>query len=45
MRKVDVIGVGMTKFTTPKARKLAQHNERAVFRDLLTTEEVMASPH
>lgn len=28
-----------------KARKHAQHNERAVFRDLLTIEEVMASPH
>jgi sterol carrier protein 2 len=27
-----------------KARKHAQHNERAVFRDLLTLEEVMASP-
>ncbi len=30
---------------TVKARKHAQHNERAVFRDLLTLEEVMASPH
>ncbi len=28
-----------------KARKHAQHNERAVFRDLLTLEEVMGSPH
>ena len=28
-----------------KARKHAQHNERAVFRDLLSLEEVMASPH
>ncbi len=28
-----------------KARKHAKHNERAVFRDLLTLEEVMASPH
>ncbi len=28
-----------------KARKHAQHNERAVFRDLLTEEEVMQSPH
>jgi len=28
-----------------KARKHAEHNERAVFRDLLTVEEVMASPH
>lgn len=29
---------------TVKARKHAQHNERAVFRDLLTVEEVLASP-
>ncbi|MBU2488432.1 MAG: lipid-transfer protein [Proteobacteria bacterium] len=28
-----------------KARKHAQHNERAVFRDLLSLEEVMAAPH
>ncbi len=28
-----------------KARKHAQHNERAVFRSLLTLEEVMESPH
>lgn len=28
-----------------KARKHAQHNERAVFRNLLTLEEVMESPH
>jgi acetyl-CoA acetyltransferase len=28
-----------------KARKHAQHNERAVFRNLLTIEEVMESPH
>jgi acetyl-CoA acetyltransferase len=28
-----------------KARKHAEHNERAVFRNLLTLEEVMASPH
>ncbi len=28
-----------------KARKHAQHNERAVFRDLLTLEEIMESPH
>lgn len=28
-----------------KARKHAQHNERAVFRDLLSLDEVMASPH
>jgi acetyl-CoA acetyltransferase len=28
-----------------KARKHAQHNERAVFRDLLTLEEIMAAPH
>lgn len=28
-----------------KARKHAEHNERAVFRNLLTVEEVMASPH
>lgn len=28
-----------------KARKHAQHNERAVFRDLLTLEAVMESPH
>jgi len=28
-----------------KARKHAQHNDRAVFRDLLTVEEVMQSPH
>ncbi len=27
-----------------KARKHAQHNERAIFRDLLTAEEVLASP-
>ena len=27
-----------------KARKHAQHNERAIFRDLLTVEEVLASP-
>jgi len=30
---------------TVKARKHAQHNERAIFRDLLTVEQVMASPH
>lgn len=30
---------------TVKARKHAEHNERAVFRNLLTVEEVMASPH
>lgn len=30
---------------TVKARKHAQHNERAIFRDLVTVEEVMASPH
>jgi sterol carrier protein 2 len=30
---------------TVKARKHAQHNERAIFRDLLTVSEVMASPH
>lgn len=30
---------------TVKARKHAEHNERAVFRDLLTLEEVMESPH
>ena len=29
---------------TVKARKHAQHNERAIFRDLLTVEEVLASP-
>jgi len=29
---------------TVKARKHAQHNERAVFRDQLTVEEVLASP-
>lgn len=28
-----------------KARKHAQHNQRAVFRDLLTLEEVMEAPH
>jgi acetyl-CoA acetyltransferase len=28
-----------------KARKHAEHNERAVFRNLLSLEEVMASPH
>lgn len=28
-----------------KARKHAQHNERAVFRDLLSVEQVMDSPH
>ncbi len=28
-----------------KARKHAEYNERAVFRDLLSLEEVMASPH
>lgn len=28
-----------------KARKHAEHNERAVFRDLLTLEEVMEAPH
>jgi len=28
-----------------KARKHAEHNERAVFRNLLTVEEVMESPH
>ncbi len=28
-----------------KARKHAQHNERAVFRDLLTVEQVLESPH
>jgi acetyl-CoA acetyltransferase len=28
-----------------KARKHAQHNERAVFRDLLSLEDVMNSPH
>ncbi|ABW66742.1 lipid-transfer protein [Desulfosudis oleivorans] len=28
-----------------KARKHAQHNERAVFRDLLSLDEVMSSPH
>jgi acetyl-CoA acetyltransferase len=28
-----------------KARKHARHNERAVFRDLLSLEEVMAAPH
>ncbi len=28
-----------------KARKHAEHNERAVFRNLLTLDEVMASPH
>lgn len=28
-----------------KARKHAEHNERAVFRNLLTIEEVMAAPH
>ncbi|MBT4268268.1 MAG: lipid-transfer protein [Deltaproteobacteria bacterium] len=28
-----------------KARKHAEHNERAVFRNLLTLEEVMESPH
>jgi acetyl-CoA acetyltransferase len=28
-----------------KARKHAEHNERAVFRNLLTVEEVMDSPH
>jgi len=28
-----------------KARKHAEHNERAVFRDQLTLEEVMAAPH
>jgi len=30
---------------TVKARKHAEHNERAVFRNLLTLEEVMQSPH
>ena len=30
---------------TVKARKHAEHNERAVFRNLLTVEEVMESPH
>ncbi len=30
---------------TVKARKHAQHNERAVFRDLLTVEDVLESPH
>jgi len=30
---------------TVKARKHAQHNERAIFRDQLTVEQVMASPH
>ncbi len=29
---------------TVKSRKHAQHNERAIFRDLLTVEEVLASP-
>jgi acetyl-CoA acetyltransferase len=30
---------------TVKARKHAEHNERAIFRNLVTLEEVMASPH
>lgn len=30
---------------TVKARKHAEHNERAIFRDQLTVEEVLASPH
>ncbi len=30
---------------TVKARKHAHHNERAIFRDLVTVEDVMASPH